>query len=182
MSQSKTVQLLLDNHVEGELPFIMALDPGGTTGWARFDPNNTAIYCGQLCGAHQLELYDFLRSVLGNAKHSAFQQNTPMQIVCESFQFRQFTGFDKSKVELDSVEYIGVVKLFSQSYGVPVQFQTASLAKHFVSDEKLKRMDWYKPTAGLVHARDALRHIIYYLVVTKKVRDPFTNRWFTNWG
>lgn len=178
MTSSKVVQLPLDNYVEGELPFIMALDPGGTTGWAWFDPNDASIYCGQLHGSHHLELYDFLKSVLGGATTDAAIQDRAMQIVCESFQFRQFTGFDKSKVELDSVEYIGVVKLFSQRFAVPVQFQTASVAKHFVSDEKLRRLDWYKPTAGLVHTRDALRHLVYFLVVTKKVRTPFIDRWF----
>lgn len=175
MSQSKTVQLPLDNHVEGELPFVMALDPGGTTGWALFNPLLPHVLCGQLSGNHHLNLFSYLQETV--EPPTVLRESV---IVCESFQFRQFTGFDKSKVQLDSVEYIGVVKLFSQQFGVPVQFQTASLAKHFVSDEKLRRMDWYKPTAGLVHARDALRHIIYYLVVTKKVRDPFTNRWFAN--
>lgn len=170
MSLSKTVQLPLDNHVEGELPFVMALDPGGTTGWASFNPNTAVILCGQIHGVHHEELFNHLDGYFGT--------NNKGQLVCESFQFRQFDGFDKTKVVLDSVEYIGVIKLYSQMTGMPVQFQTASLAKHFVSDEKLRRLDWYKSTAGLVHARDALRHIVYYLVVTKKIRAPFTDRWF----
>lgn len=173
MPFSKTVELPLTfgNLGEGQfsfpqtLPSLFAEDPGGTTGWAYFDLSNVRITCGQIFGQHHEELMNHL------------ERCNPEEITCESFQFRQFSGFDKSKVELDSVEYIGITKMFSQHYCVPIYFQTASVAKHFVSDDKLKRLGWYSRTAGMVHARDALRHLLYRLIVVHKVREPFTNQW-----
>lgn len=162
----QTVELPLDNLVKGEFPSVLALDPGGTTGWAFFDPKSVSVFCGQLLGEHHKMLWNHI------------EEWAPELIVCESFQFRQFEGFDKSKVVLDSVEYIGILKLHEQMYHTPLVFQTASTAKHFVADMKLQRMDWYKRTAGMVHARDALRHLLYHLVVTEKIREPITNRWF----
>lgn len=178
MPFSKTVELPLTfgNLGEGQfsfpetIPSIMSLDPGGTTGWAWFNRRKAIIECGQLNGQHHWELLRLLdlRDV---------EYEVPSEIVYESFQFRQFSGFDKSKIELDSVEYIGVVKLYSQLNEVSIYSQTASVAKHFVSDDKLKRLGWYSRTAGLVHARDALRHLLYRLIVVHKVREPFTNQW-----
>ena len=144
----------------------MALDPGGTTGWAYFNPAWSGVECGQILGQHHMRLYEKLEEL------------QPQLIVSESFQFRQFEGFDKSKVVLDSVEYIGIVKLYAQIERVSLVFQTASTAKHFVADLKLRRMGWYKPTAGMVHARDALRHLLYYLVVVQRIKEPITNKWF----
>lgn len=163
--------------VEGQLPSIMTLDPGGTTGWSWFNPEDNVVLCGQISGSHHEELYRFLSTRFGSNTH--FFHADGKQIVYESFQFRQFRGFDKSKVELDSVEYIGVIKLYSQMTGIPLHPQTASLAKNFVHDEKLRLLGWYKLTSGLVHARDALRHLLYYLCVIKHVKEPIIDKWIT---
>lgn len=167
MTNSKTIMLPLDHPIEGELSSVLALDPGGTTGWAILPRDKDSVLCGQIGpGDHHAELWGFLSS-LGN--HT---------VVMESFQYRQFQGVAKAKVELTSVEYIGVVKLFGQLYsGFDIVQQTASLAINFVSDNKLKRLDWYKPTAAKPHARDALRHLLYYLIVTKHIREPLVNKW-----
>lgn len=173
MPFSKTVELPLTfgNLGEGQfsfpetIPRIIPLDPGGSTGWAYFSPLSLTLICGQISDQHHNDLFELLHRF------------SPDEIVSESFQFRQFSGFDKSKVELDSVEYIGITKLYSRMTNTPLHFQTASVAKHFVSDDKLKRLGWYSRTAGLVHARDALRHLLYRLIVVHKVREPFTNQW-----
>lgn len=199
MPFSKTVELPLTLPSEGQfsfpdnLPIIMPYDPGGTTGWAYFNPFSLIVKCGQITGQHHLELNQHLELHLGRTialldqmamrnLNGAIKTRSPREIICESFQFRQFTGFDKSKVELDSVEYIGVIKLYSQLSHTPLHFQTASVAKHFVSDDKLKRLGWYTPTAGMVHARDALRHLLYRLIVVHGVREPFTNQWLAKVG
>lgn len=177
MTQSKTVRLPLDHLVEGQLPLTLALDPGGTTGWALFDPTLDYISAGQISGEHHLELYNFLTDVFSSNSLFFFADNG--EIVCESFQFRQFAGFDKSKVVLDSVEYIGVIKLYSRMTGIPIREHTASMGKFFVNDDKLERLGWYKPTAGLVHARDACRHLLRDLIVNKHVKEPLINKWIT---
>jgi hypothetical protein len=149
---------------------IEALDPGGSTGWARwqdqpmpYDPPWDHFTCGQI-GPHQHheELYDHLCS----------EQTDDFTVVSESFEFRQ--GQQKPNIVLVSREYIGVAKLFCAQRNVrPVVLQTAGLAKGFIPDKpegglpanaKLKVMGLYVP--GKPHANDAMRHLIYYMVNT----------------
>lgn len=144
---------------------VLSLDPGGTTGYAvmSYDPSepidllppNDGWYVGQL-GPHEhhLELEQLL------------YRHPNATIVCESFEFRQYRQRDN--INLMSREYIGVVKLFGQRRGdlYPVVFQTAGAAKPFVTDEKLKVMGLWVP--GQKHARDALRHLVTYLVRQEK--------------
>lgn len=139
---------------------IIALDPGGTTGiavWTDCRPSsptdNEFTWYELGPEEHHKELWDFLLkgTVGASGDHT---------IVCESFEFRQ--NRQRDNINLMSREYIGVVKLFQQQYGTPVVFQTAGVAKPFVTDEKLKAMGLYQK--GSKHERDATRHLIYYMV------------------
>ena len=174
MTSRTTVHLPLGQLALGELPFTAAYDPGGTSGWARFEPGSDYVTCGQI---GPQEHHDELFLHLDTFRHWAEKDKFKLRLVYESFQFRQFTGFDKTKVELWSVEYIGVIKLFCSIHRLQPVAQTASIAKGFISDEKLKRLGWYKITAGLPHARDSLRHLLYDMYVTQKIREPFTSKW-----
>lgn len=169
-------------------PFhILALDPGGTTGWA------WAVYKGPLplttfeqiefqCGQlgpdpHHTRLWDLL-----NERFLQRLSIPEMEIVCESFQFRQHINRDqaKTKVELVSCEYIGVVELFCAKYEVPLKYNTASAAKTFISGDKIKTLGLWVP--GKVHAMDAMRHLLREIVVGKRVREPITDRWLNSDG
>ncbi len=146
---------------------IVALDPGGTTGWAYWQdtPIRTSnespwdhFTAGQIGPEeHHEQLF----------AHLEFLHTSDYTIVCESFEFRQ--GQQRHNIRLDSKEYIGVVKLLGQQRNLPVVFQTAALGKGFVSDEKLKVMGLWIP--GKQHARDALRHLIYYMVVKQHHKE-----------
>jgi len=174
-------------------PFrILALDPGGTTGWAKceFIPTGEPITlddfkfeCGHIGpGEHHLDLWESLFN------YYQFDTQSPIEIVCESFEFRQHITQDKekTKVELMSKEYIGVVKLFGQVHNIVPTFYTASAAKQLVPDKgpqanvKLKQLGWYKPVTHWVHAMDATRHLLRYMVVSKKIRFPITDRWLAD--
>lgn len=160
-------------HGLGELPYLLSLDPGGTTGWAVYNPLIGDVQCGQLGpDKHHLELATFINDLF----IETMDENKVLQIICESFEFRN--SVNKDKIELISREYIGVVELFSQQFSIPVEYQMASHAKTFIGDVKLKRMGWYDETVGLTHTRDALRHLLRYMVVNKRVREPITNKWF----
>jgi len=157
---------------------IIALDPGGTTGWAMWQ--DTTIMAGAdlgwpwnhfTCGQigpeeHHDDLYILLET----------QQTHPFTVVCETFEFRQSDNH-REGTNLMSREYIGVAKLFvrqrsfvkdgvAQVRYVP---QSPSQGKGFVSDEKLKVMGLWVP--GQKHARDALRHLVYYLVNKKHMHQ-----------
>src|SRR5687768_17063694 len=118
---------------------IIALDPGGTTGWATYEDQEIPVpgtdgeverhgvkwVCGHLGPEeHHGQLYDFL-----GMQHS--QQET--YLVSESFEFRQKA---RDGLVLVSLEYIGVTKLFARERGLQLRMQTAAMGKGFVTDEK----------------------------------------------
>jgi hypothetical protein len=154
---------------------IVALDPGGTTGFAvyREERDNDAAnlrYGGSWRAGHigpeehHVELWNFL------AKLQQHDEN--LTVVCESFEFRQ--GKQRANINLMSKEYIGVAKLFGTVWGIPVVFQTAAQGKGFASDEKLKVMGLYTP--GKKHAMDAMRHLVTYMI-TKRRRHDLMESW-----
>lgn len=177
-------------------PFrILALDPGGTTGWAyceflaHLDDNyvlelqHFKFESGHLGpGDHHLTLWSLLLDAYGNIPNAKLPL---IEVVCESFQFRQHINKDqaKTKVELMSVEYIGIVKLFAQVHNITPTWQTASAAKTLIPDKgpqsnvKLRQLGVYKPVTHWVHAMDAMRHLLRYMVAVKKVRSPITDAW-----
>ena len=124
----------------------IALDPGVTTGIAGYIGG--VINTGELKVTHKY-LYEYLR------------RTSPSEIVYESFVYQR-----RNKVELYPVEVIGVIKLYCQMYNVPLYVQSASQAKNFITDDKIKKMGlWVK---GQVHGMDALRHLLYHLIITKR--------------
>ena len=143
---------------------IIALDPGGTTGWATFTflemPGGEETYdevfqCGQLYGEH----HDELDTLLG------MQHVESYTIVCESFQKYR----DLNSAELISLEYIGVVKRFAQERVLPIQFQSSSEGKlrvngSFVNRSHLVRLGLW--SSGQRHAMDAYSHLLYYMLHT----------------
>lgn len=150
------------------LKTIIALDPGGTTGWAYWraevlqDPTTEEYEfykeswdCGQLGPSeHHLDLYNFLGG----------QETEDYTIVSESFEYR-----NKSRpgLDLSSKEYIGVAKVFCQERGIPYYEQTASMGKGFVKDANIKRLGLW--SSGWKHAMDAYRHLLYYMINTDRI-------------
>lgn len=148
---------------------ILALDPGGTTGWASFqcdqiwNPIDEVFeYVGRqwTCGQldlrpedHHLTLYNLL---------GHFHVDKYM-IVCERFDYR-----NKSRpgLELISREYIGVTRLFCQDRRIPLALQEASQGKitdkSFVKKENLQRLALWTPGWG--HAMDAYGHLLWYMI------------------
>ena len=139
---------------------IVALDPGGTTGWATWHGGNLLLggqgfNSGQMGPSeHHEELYDFL----------SFEQTQDFQVVTESFEYRQQ---QRPTVVLISKEYIGVAKLWiakRQKRGRIVE-QTAGKVKPFWTDDKVKKLGLWN--SGQQHANDAMRHLLHYMVFDK---------------
>lgn len=137
---------------------IVAFDPGGTTGWAAYLEADTHLVtptprfdCGQLGPEpHHKELFNKLTL------------NVPKTVITESFEFRQ-SDVNRTKINLISREYIGVMRLWSDIHPWAGFYQqTPSQAKALISNEWIKALDLWKP--GQRHAMDAMRHLLWYLV------------------
>lgn len=192
-----------------DIPILLAVDPGRTTGYAWYNPWTGNVVCGQLGPEHHhRELLDLITTLreLSCGK---------LVIVYEKFDFRQNvdavrgalrryinrlrkgeilklrtivtdleriveTQTSPEGLVLDSREYIGIIKLSAQQFeGIELVSNSASTALGFIKDNKLQAMGWYQQTVGLTHARDALRHLLQDLVSHRKVREPITTMWFT---
>jgi hypothetical protein len=142
---------------------VMAIDPGGVTGWATFcipaAPDKTRVTWaqelrqnfpsyGQLQGEHHLALWQLLR------KHK------PDVLVYERYEKRN-NDFSL----LVSCEYIGIVKAYAQESGCYLVEQGASQALVFVDTEKLEKLDLcIRPYTPNKDANAARKHLVYYLL------------------
>lgn len=158
---------------------IFACDPGGTTGWASW--NKADGFDGGQLGSdgHHIELWNLLSQLY----HIFVEINDdgPMYVISESFEFRNNVDTkDRRKgLELISRDYIGIMKLFaSLNANVTYIEQMPAHAKSFITDEKLERMDLIKkPKHTNRHEHDALRHLLFFMVVKLKMREGITDKW-----
>lgn len=177
-------------------PFhVIAFDPGGTTGWARviYTPNRVKrmseisldefkLSVGEFTKEnHHSDLYNFMTIYWLD-----YSDLSP-EFVTEPFNYRQYADAKRSDVELISCEYIGVMRLFIQNHSMdlphaPTLYDrfNAGQAKDYVTNEKLAKMGWLQapPTRyPHQHRNDALRQVVKYLMVIKKIRHPITSAW-----
>lgn len=162
---------------------IIAIDPGGTTGWVVHDlesekPKLPLKVSGGELGPdlhhHQLEM--LLRRW--------FWKEVPygLTIVCEAFTYRIVTskGTKMPGINLISKEYIGVVRRFTQdpiigNYPCELYEPMPSAAvskdqkKVFWNNKRLKAYGVY--TKGEPHRNDATRHLLTHIINTCKRRD-----------
>lgn len=82
-------------------------------------------------------------------------------IICESFEFRKEDAQTREYIDYSTGHYVGVVRLFCQMTGCGYVMQTASQAKGFWTDGKLKKIDVYRFLKSR-HERDAARHWFHY--------------------
>ena len=132
--------------------YCVAFDPGGTTGICVVPSASNPWYTEELelgPKPHHAELAFILRTLW-----------KPELMICEAFE-----NVTNEAALLVAVEYIGIVKMHAEEYGVELHFQSASIAKQFWTNDKLGRVG--KRTKGR-HARDALRHYLYYRTFTLK--------------
>lgn len=167
-------------------PFnVLAFDPGGTTGWAfaslpqlivdekpKIELKDIAVETGEWGpGPHHEQLYRQLNGL-------SYEIPQP-EIVSEPFHFRQHLDNPRHKVELISCEYIGVIKLACAQLGLTYYDRfVPGEAKRYVPNKKLELLGWLQePITPMRHRNDALRQLVKYLIVKKKVRHPITTAW-----
>jgi len=129
---------------------IIALDPGGTTGWATAiieDHTLETIECGQ-----------GVFTALG--LWTMFIAYAPHYIVCETFRYRTQS---RAGLDLSSMKWIGICELYTEQSGDAclLKMQEPSEGKGFWHNGKLKDAGLYVP--GKPHSMDGLRHLLYFL-------------------
>jgi hypothetical protein len=131
---------------------ILFVDPGKDTGWFALDTRSETWTGGEL--PH----FEFLTW----AEQTVYHQPWPERVVCEGFRITAETAQKvRARDPLWSVEQIGALRFWCERNGIP--FETPPSAwKEFGTDDRLKRLDWYKPMLGVKgeegHRRDAARH------------------------
>ena len=71
-------------------------------------------------------------------------------------------------------EFIGMLEITAKRLGIPTVRQRASTVKNFVTNERLEEWDLAHIPRN-EHERDALRHLIYYLISTTAMKDGLGN-------
>lgn len=129
---------------------VIAYDPGLATGFASWDDGKHATA--------ELDIETMYRTVDMEVDDSDI-------VVCESFVITARTA--RLSAAPWSLELIGCIKRACYLAGKELVMQAPSTAKRVASDEHLRNYGWWTP--GSDHARDASRHLMYYLLVEKVI-------------
>jgi hypothetical protein len=131
---------------------ILSIDPGGTTGFARWHDGNVMM--------HQVE--DPLEAMSFVDNWLKWDRVEPREVVCEDFIPRP----GARSWQPDALHIIGVVRYLCWKEGV-TSILVPAANKTFATDTRLKAMDMYR--GDLPHANDAARHLLKRLVRRKLV-------------
>lgn len=151
---------------------LLCLDPGETTGWCLFER-------GKLTRWGQAPTYDKVKECIDwKEVRQLFSSTNPSHAVCENYRVYAHKLERHSFSEVPTIRIIGGIELLCYDgiedkytvdgnwYHIPLHYQMATQAKGFVSDDKLKNWGFYQ--SGMKHSRDAIRHGLYYLIITNR--------------
>lgn len=131
---------------------IAGIDPGKTTGIvctkALFS-RDQVIYCCQTSSTQEtVDELEYLK---------------PGVVVLEQFRLLRNKAQQLSGQDMYASEVIGVVREYCLSNTIELVMQPPQ-AKNTVSSKFLEAMELWEATKGMPHARDAARHLVYYLL------------------
>lgn len=135
--------------------YILAVDPGETTGLAFYD-----LVSGSFV-SYEASFNDTCRALLTGGS----QYGAELNIVAEAFIINRKTA--EKTFQPWSLELIGVCRLASRLYtGKELTLQGADPAKRMATNARLAHLGWRRPSEG-GHADDAARHLLLYCVSHK---------------
>lgn len=133
------------NLVEGER-YLLAVDPGETSGWAVFSPEGQPLGFGQVRGREAL--YDLLQEI-GPVK----------VVVCEDYRLFGHKAIQQSGSKMETVRVIGAIDSWAHQFGVKPFMQPSSIKSIAVKWSGLKPIGSHDNS----HHVDAYNHGYYYL-------------------
>lgn len=139
---------------------ILAVDPGGTTGYS-YAIDDVLVDAGQL-PPYEFQAY---------AESFTTQWRADLTLICERFTITQRTIKSSRGGSVEALEIIGCLRYFSlRDCGRDLIHQSPSDVMNLYTDEKLRMLGWYRKGQG--HSNDSLRHLAYYLTQQGKLRVP----------
>jgi hypothetical protein len=144
---------------------IMALDPGETTGVAVFRSNDN------LDGNYQyaIDLFQLETKEIGQGYDDILHHTLlfcPDHLRVEEYRVYGHMTDQHAWSVLHTPMLIGAIQVIAHQRGIPISFKMAQMAKQVWNDPVLKASNLYEP--GLKHARDASRHLFYYMCYPDK--------------
>lgn len=127
---------------------ILAVDPGGTTGWVTYDTETAEFESGQ-----DSDRFEFCERAVGRI---VAQVDV---VVCEDFRITVQTA--KKSQQPDALKIIGTLEYAAHVVRKLVVLQTPGDAKRFSTDARLKKAGLWTP--GRRHANDAARHLFLFM-------------------
>ena len=136
---------------------VLSFDPGETIGWA--------LTCdGALLAHGQLPTAEFTAAQI-MAIEALFITYKPDLVVYELYTVYGWKTDSHAWNEVHTAQIIGIIRFLCLARGVPYAKQTAQIAKGFCTDEKLNAWGFIKGVPR--HARDAIRHNLYWVMFGK---------------
>lgn len=133
-----------------------ALDPGETTGVAQWDRGTISLF--------QLETKEIGQGY-EDIKHHTLLFG-PDHLRVEEYRVYGWMADQHSWSTLHTPMLIGAIQVIAHQHDIPISFKMAQMAKQVWNDTVLKASNLYEP--GLKHARDASRHLFYYMCYPDK--------------
>lgn len=156
---------------------LLCLDPGETTGWALFE-HHKLVRWGQVRTVEN-------DKILWHNLDQLFLDTDPDFIICEDYRIYQHKLARHSFSPVLTLRLIGGIDLMAtlgwysvdnfkdeayyEQHTCPIEYQMATQAKAFVTDEKL--INWGFWQDGMRHSRDAIRHGCYFLLFHRRGED-----------
>lgn len=151
------------------LPSI-ALDPGETTGVAVFN-GDTQIRVYQRETKEIGPSYDWLEQLLEDGIWN--DDNTEWapfyHLRYEDYRIYEWKSADHAWSQVHTLRWIGGILVATHNRGIAHSCCMAQHAKKWWDDPKLKHFGLYPK--GMRHGKDALRHLLYYMLFPTKVND-----------
>lgn len=130
---------------------LLAIDPGETVGYAWFGLEKYDLQI-----ANQVEAKGFIE------KLELWAGNGGFKVVIEDYRIRQDTVSANLGKELKTAKLLGAIEHILEREEVPYEYQPAGIGKYFFDRKRMEDMEVWQ--VGKVHARDAIRHGLYYLM------------------
>lgn len=139
---------------------IIAVDPGGTTGIARYDMDEEL-------GVPVFTSFELPTMAALDAVRQTLETVKVDLLVCELFIIGTGTTRKTRAGSYAAIHSVGALMYLAHWYGVPFDGQ-APTEKEFADNAKLAKLGWRRPSKG-GHADDAARHLLVAAVKNRVI-------------